>query len=73
MRMFLTGVSVAAMFTVPASAEIRREDFRVTAELGIELAVREVRDTTPQEERPPVLLLHGARVPGVASFDLAVG
>lgn len=55
-----------------ASEEIAREDFFVESEPGIELFVREVRRASADDEGVPVLLLHGARVPGVASFDLPV-
>jgi pimeloyl-ACP methyl ester carboxylesterase len=52
---------------------VRREDFAVPGEGGITLFVRAV---APGEaaSRPgvPVLLIHGARVPGLASFDLPV-
>jgi pimeloyl-ACP methyl ester carboxylesterase len=63
---------VAAMLVATvASSGVRREDFRVPGEPGIELFVREVRrDAPPGGE--PILLLHGARVPGLASFDLPV-
>ncbi|HET8632037.1 MAG TPA: alpha/beta fold hydrolase [Thermomicrobiales bacterium] len=51
--------------------EVRRGDHQVRGEGDSRLFVREVR---PARGAPgvPVLLLHGARVPGVASFDLAV-
>src|SRR4029453_5475113 len=39
---------------------------------GIRIYVREVRRTAPPTKGVPLLLLHGARVPGVASFDLPV-
>lgn len=49
---------------------VSREDFTVAGDPGMSLFVRLVRSRTP--EGPPVLLVHGARVPGVASFDLDV-
>lgn len=61
---------LAAMDT--AHAEIAREDVRVAGEPGIELFVREVRDTDTGRNGAPMILLHGARVPGIASFDLPV-
>jgi pimeloyl-ACP methyl ester carboxylesterase len=54
-----------------APPERSREDHSVPGDAGIALFVREVRPSSPSS-RPPVLLLHGARVPGVASFDLPV-
>ena len=55
-----------------AQAEIARQDFTVISEPGVELAVREVSDTEGQSGKPPIVLIHGARVPGVATFDLPV-
>lgn len=46
-----------------------RRDHRVTSEPGIQLFVREVSSAS---SRAPVLLIHGARVPGIGSFDLPV-
>jgi alpha-beta hydrolase superfamily lysophospholipase len=53
-----------------ATAEVRRQDFQVPGDPGISLFVRHV--TAGRGTAVPVLLLHGARVPGVASFDLPV-
>lgn len=53
--------------------QIIRQDFFLTGDPGIQLFVREVKDGgTQRRQRGPVLLLHGARVPGIASFDLDV-
>ena len=54
------------------SASVDRTDFFVASEPGIEIFVREVRRAPPSGSGFPVLLLHGARVPGIASFDLPV-
>ncbi len=52
---------------------IIREEFFLTSDPGIQIFVREVRGGQTQHMRKgPVLLLHGARVPGIASFDLDV-
>ncbi len=58
----------------PGHAAVTREDFTVTSEPGITVFVREVRSEAEgaPARKPPVILLHGARVPGVASFDLPV-
>ncbi|MEH2533620.1 pimeloyl-ACP methyl ester carboxylesterase [Bradyrhizobium sp. AZCC 1588] len=69
---FAMATATALLTPIQAGAEIWRENFRVSSEPGIELALREVRDTDARASRPPVILLHGARVPGVASFDLPV-
>ncbi len=52
---------------------ISREDFFVKSDPGVQIFVREVRTSAAQERlKGPLLLLHGARVPGIASFDLDV-
>ena len=52
---------------------LNREEFYITSDPGIQIFVREVRDgETLHGPKRPILLLHGARVPGVASFDLDV-
>ncbi|WP_338864699.1 alpha/beta hydrolase [Myxococcus stipitatus] len=57
----------------PAQAVPTRTEHRVPGVPGIELSVREVRDKgSSTSGLPPVILLHGARVPGRASFDLPV-
>ncbi|NUT51959.1 MAG: alpha/beta fold hydrolase [Saccharothrix sp.] len=54
----------------PIEDRVVREDWKVPGDAG-HLGVREVRQAHGEPGRP-VLLLHGARVPGVASFDLPV-
>lgn len=59
--------------TSGGSADLRREDFLATTADGVRIFVREVRQEGPAGgERVPVVLIHGARVPGLASFDLPV-
>jgi len=55
----------------PTLFAISREDLFATGTAGIHIHIREVRATN-QHLCEPILLVHGARVPGVASFDLAV-
>ncbi len=50
---------------------VARQDITIAGEPGISLFVREVR-LEGHDQGVPVLLLHGARVPGLASFDLPV-
>ncbi|MGW1344981.1 alpha/beta hydrolase [Kribbella sp. NPDC002412] len=70
--LFTVLTAVAGSVTVPDRVrDVVRTDFHVTSDPGIRIAVREVRPGRPAD-RPPVLLLHGARVPGIASFDLPV-
>jgi pimeloyl-ACP methyl ester carboxylesterase len=52
--------------------EIVRTDHIVSGDPGIRIYVREVHRTALRTKGVPLLLLHGARVPGVASFDLPV-
>src|SRR5215470_4295329 len=54
-----------------AGAKLERHDFHVPGEPGIALAVRELR-VPGSDGGVPIVLVHGARVPGVASFDLDV-
>ena len=70
----LLSVAVVAMALATGSvqAEIARHDFNVESEPAIQLQVRAVADPRAAAGKPPVILLHGARVPGVASFDLPV-
>lgn len=53
-------------------AEIIRKDFFIKGENNINLFVRQVKDSDAKERKLSVLLIHGARFPGVASFDLQV-
>jgi pimeloyl-ACP methyl ester carboxylesterase len=55
-----------------ATVAVARRDFRVTTEDGVGIFVRELRPRTAKSGHEPLILLHGARVPGVGSFDLAV-
>jgi alpha-beta hydrolase superfamily lysophospholipase len=75
MRYFEVAFALICLAGVSRSeAEVERHDFFVDGDPGVQLFVREVvirtgiSDTTGE----PILLLHGARVPGVASFDLSV-
>jgi pimeloyl-ACP methyl ester carboxylesterase len=54
----------------PASSQIERNDFFVTSDPGIQIAVREVRSGNVTQV--PVLLIHGGGPGGTASFDLNV-
>jgi pimeloyl-ACP methyl ester carboxylesterase len=67
-------IALLVLFAVPrgtvADSNVGRHDFFVTGEPGVRLFVREV---VGQSKNPlPILLIHGARVPGLASFDLDV-
>jgi pimeloyl-ACP methyl ester carboxylesterase len=62
---------VSSTAVLAQQGKVARHDFTVVSEPGISLFVREVK-SQDQESNRPILLLHGARVPGVASFDLPV-
>jgi pimeloyl-ACP methyl ester carboxylesterase len=51
---------------------VKRSDFYVPSDPGTDVFVREVRAEPAPGAQAPVLLIHGARVPGIASFDLPV-
>lgn len=55
------------------SAEVIRTDLTVQSAPEIDLFIREVRNKDAPSWSRPVLLLHGARVGGLASFDVDVG
>lgn len=55
-----------------AALPVHRTELRVTTADGVRVAVREVRPDRPRPGVDPIVLLHGARVPGIASFDLGV-
>ncbi|ABD88287.1 alpha/beta hydrolase [Rhodopseudomonas palustris] len=72
LRCSLAAAAAAAsiLFGGSARAEITRQEFTVSSDPGIRLFVREVSDRSAVGGKPPVILLHGARVSGVPSFDL---
>lgn len=72
---------VTCLFAQPASCQrgsdtarsVARHDFHVASEPGISIFVREVKPASQlRDDAIPVVLVHGARVPGLASFDLPV-
>jgi len=73
-RAVLAFVAAASLAVGDASAqETERIDHYIAAHPGITLFVREVRPVgSAQRTLPALVLLHGARVPSVPSFDLAV-
>jgi alpha-beta hydrolase superfamily lysophospholipase len=63
--------AIPAYVAAQETAHIMRKDFYVPTGDGIRLFVREV-ITSEEKQSKPILLIHGARVPGIASFDLQV-
>lgn len=55
-----------------AENRVSRQDFQVTTADGFRIHIRELRPSAVDEGKEPLILIHGARVPGIASFDLAV-
>lgn len=68
----LLSIAMLLFASSDLSAAVERGSFMVVSDPGIEIAVREVIDPTLPLAGDPVILLHGARVPGVPSFDLDV-
>jgi pimeloyl-ACP methyl ester carboxylesterase len=64
-------VSCVSVCSLAASPPIHRQDLFASSDAGIQIHIREVRTDT-HNPCEPILLVHGARVPGVASFDLPV-
>ena len=60
------------LLLVLAAVPVQRTDLRVTTSDGVRIAVRELRPEGVRSGTEPIVLLHGARVPGIASFDLPV-
>lgn len=51
---------------------LARRDFDVTTTDGFSIRVHELRPAVIDAGREPLILIHGARVPGLGSFDLPV-
>lgn len=55
------------------AGQFSRTDFHVLTSDGFQIAVREIKLLTDEGAKTPsIILVHGARVPGIASFDLTV-
>jgi len=52
-------------------AEIVRTDMHIETSDGYSIAIREVK-STGRQDRVPMILLHGTRIPGLSEFDLPV-
>ena len=71
-RFALAGVASAPIAAaLPSPSRVSRRDLHVVTSDKVRIHVRELRPGSPDQGRP-LLLLHGARVPGIASFDLDV-
>jgi pimeloyl-ACP methyl ester carboxylesterase len=65
-------LALAGTIGTAASADMERTDRFIELAGGERLFVREVKHAGKVREPSAVLLVHGARVPGLASFDLPV-
>lgn len=70
LRVLILLLAMAAATAQAAAPSVHREDFRVHTVDGVGIHVREV--VVPGAQGAPLILLHGARVAGVGSFDLPV-
>lgn len=70
--LLLLAMLAAATPALAADPELQRRDRFVDLPSGERLFLREVRRAEGAAPTSAVLLLHGARVPGLASFDLPV-
>src|SRR5215472_10691688 len=72
-RHFLLAVVILSTAgATPSRPDVQRQDFFVKSDPGIRLFVRELRSGSGVGGGKSILLVHGARVPGLASFDLPV-
>lgn len=72
-RLLLAGlgsVPIAAAFASPPL--LTRRELHVVTSDGVRVHVRELKPGSAATRSRPLLLIHGARVPGIASFDLDV-
>src|ERR1700730_803678 len=66
------------IFSLPSSisaatSQFSRSEFHVRTNDGFQIAVRKIKASNSEgTKKPPIILVHGARVPGIASFDLPV-
>jgi pimeloyl-ACP methyl ester carboxylesterase len=75
MHKVVVAIVTMGLFAQPFAQghKIKRRDFYVPSDMGVRLFVREVRDMSSNfMKKKPLVLIHGARVPGIASFDLPV-
>lgn len=71
MRSFASVALTGILACVASAQDIQRKDFFIASDPGIRLFLREVA-ASHATSHLPILLIHGARIPGIASFDLPV-
>ena len=65
-------MSPLLVLLLAASPTVHRAELVTRSVDGVRLAIREVRPARLRPGVEPIILLHGARVPGIGSFDLSV-
>ena len=65
-------MSTLLALLLAAAPTVQRAELTTRTTDGVRVAIREVRPAHPKAKVDPVILLHGARVPGIGSFDLPV-
>jgi pimeloyl-ACP methyl ester carboxylesterase len=68
----MAGGCVPVCSAMAANSSLTRQDFRVKTQDGVQIFVRQVRGAATAKGAEPLVLVHGARVPGLGSFDLPV-
>jgi hypothetical protein len=70
----LFGILLGLLQTANTTAQlqVQRREFFVASDPGTKIFLREVFAGSANQTRMAIVLVHGARVPGVASFDLPV-
>jgi len=63
-------MSPLLVLLLAATPAVQRTELVTRSVDGVRLAIREVRPARLQPGVDPIILLHGARVPGIGSFDL---
>lgn len=72
LRLLLLLAAFPASLSHAADAKTLRRDFFVATADNVRLHVREVAAADSKTDAAPLILIHGARVPGIGSFDLPV-
>jgi pimeloyl-ACP methyl ester carboxylesterase len=70
----VASIALAALIATGAAGAqptVQRHDFFIASDPGVRLFVREV-TASRSSSHVTILLIHGARIPGIASFDLPV-
>lgn len=72
LRYLIALILIGTLAAGAQTTRIRRQDFFVPEQDDLKIFVREVTVIDLSQDAPAILLIHGARVPGLASFDLPV-